>query len=69
LGAARHDGPVYYRGLTEALQIPGVHVHIYGKPRTKPFRKMGHVTVTDSDLTVAQERARRVLQLISVESC
>ena len=69
LGAAGHDGPVYYRGLTEALQIPGVHVHIYGKPRTKPFRKMGHVTVTDSDLTVAQERARRVLQLISVESC
>jgi 5-(carboxyamino)imidazole ribonucleotide synthase len=69
LGAAGHDGPVFYRGLTEALQIPGVHVHIYGKPRTKPFRKMGHVTVTDSDLTVAQERARRVLELISVESC
>jgi 5-(carboxyamino)imidazole ribonucleotide synthase len=69
LGAEGHDGPVHYRGLMEALQIPGVHVHIYGKPKTKPLRKMGHVTVTDNDLTVAQERARRVLQLITVESC
>jgi 5-(carboxyamino)imidazole ribonucleotide synthase len=69
LGAEGHDGPVHYRGLMESLQIPGVHVHIYGKPKTKPFRKMGHVTVTDNDLTVAQERARRVLQLITVESC
>jgi 5-(carboxyamino)imidazole ribonucleotide synthase len=69
LGAPGHDGPVYYKGLIEALEKPGVHIHIYGKPHTKPFRKMGHVTVTDSDLAAAQQRAREILQLISVESC
>ena len=69
LGAPGHDGPVYYKGLIEALEKPGVHIHIYGKPHTKPFRKMGHVTVTDSDLATAQQRAREILQLISVESC
>jgi 5-(carboxyamino)imidazole ribonucleotide synthase len=69
LGAGGHEGPVHYKGLTEALKMPGVHLHIYGKPHTKPFRKMGHVTVTDPDLTCAQERARTILHLIKVESC
>lgn len=69
LGAGGHEGPVHYKGLTEALKMPGVHLHIYGKPHTKPFRKMGHVTVTDPDLTSAQERARTILHLIKVESC
>lgn len=69
LGAAGHEGAVHYRGISEALQMPGVHLHIYGKPHTKPFRKMGHVTVTDNDLQAAQQRARTLLQLIKVESC
>jgi 5-(carboxyamino)imidazole ribonucleotide synthase len=69
LGAAGHEGAVHYKGLSEALQMPGVHLHIYGKPNTKPFRKMGHVTVTDNDLQAAQQRARTLLQLIKVESC
>ncbi len=69
LGAASHEGAVHYKGLSEALQMPGVHLHIYGKPHTKPFRKMGHVTVTDNDLQAAQQRARTLLQLIKVESC
>ncbi len=69
LGAAGHEGAVHYKGLSEALQMPGVHLHIYGKPHTKPFRKMGHVTVTDNNLQAAQQRARTLLQLIKVESC
>jgi len=64
-----HEGPVQYRGLEEALTMPGVHIHIYGKPYTKPFRKMGHVTVTDSNLSTAQQRARSILELIRIESC
>ena len=69
LGATGHEGAVHYKGLAEALRMPGVHLHIYGKPYTKPFRKMGHVTVTDHDLGAAQQRARALLQLIKVESC
>ncbi|MFM7233174.1 MAG: 5-(carboxyamino)imidazole ribonucleotide synthase [Flavobacteriales bacterium] len=69
LGEAGHDGPVKYQGLEEALALPGVHVHLYGKARTKPFRKMGHITVTAPDLTTAQQRAREVLRLVKVLSC
>ena len=69
LGAAGHEGAVQYKGLEEALKMPGVHIHIYGKPTTKPFRKMGHVTVTDPYLADAQERARAILNLVKVESC
>ncbi|MFM2200933.1 MAG: hypothetical protein RL040_133, partial [Bacteroidota bacterium] len=69
LGSTGHEGAVHYKGLTEAMKMPGVHLHIYGKPHTKPFRKMGHVTVTDHDLGAAQQRARTLLELIKVESC
>jgi 5-(carboxyamino)imidazole ribonucleotide synthase len=69
LGAAGHEGPVHYKGLEEALQLPGVHVHLYGKSRTKPFRKMGHITVTNADLTIAKEYAREALRLVTVVSC
>jgi 5-(carboxyamino)imidazole ribonucleotide synthase len=69
LGELGHDGPVQYQGLEEALSMPGVHVHLYGKSHTKPFRKMGHVTVTDRDLSQAQQRAREVMRLVKVVSC
>jgi 5-(carboxyamino)imidazole ribonucleotide synthase len=69
LGEAGHDGPVQYEGLEEAMALPGVHIHLYGKSRTKPFRKMGHVTVTAPDLARAQQRAREVLGLVKVVSC
>lgn len=69
LGASGHEGPVHYKGLEEALRLPGVHVHLYGKSRTKPFRKMGHITVTNADLTIAKEYAREALRLVTVVSC
>jgi len=55
LGAAGAFGAPVYEGLSEALSIPGVHPHLYGKSEVKPYRKMGHVTVTGSDLDSVQE--------------
>jgi 5-(carboxyamino)imidazole ribonucleotide synthase len=69
LGEPGFEGPAFYSGLEEALHMPGVHVHLYGKTTTKPFRKMGHITVTDTSLKAAQERARKVMQLVKVQSC
>lgn len=46
VGAADAHGSPVYTGLGEALGQPGVYAHIYGKAAVKPFRKMGHVTVT-----------------------
>jgi 5-(carboxyamino)imidazole ribonucleotide synthase len=66
LGAEGFSGPANYEGLEEILSWPGIHVHLYGKTHTKPFRKMGHVTVTGKSLSEAQEKARRVLQRVRV---
>jgi len=45
-------------GFDEALAIPGVHVHIYGKELSMPGRKMGHVTALGDTLTVAEQTAQ-----------
>lgn len=68
LGEPGFEGPVHYEGLEEALSIPGVHPHIYGKALTKSFRKMGHVTITGETLNEVLETAEKVQHLIRVVS-
>ena len=50
LGAEGYSGLARYEGLEKVLEVPGVHVHLYGKKLTRPFRKMGHVTILDADV-------------------
>ncbi len=68
LGASGYTGPVKYEGISQALKIPGVRVHIYGKKLTKPFRKMGHVTIVDSDTGRLIEKVNLVKEIIKVVS-
>jgi 5-(carboxyamino)imidazole ribonucleotide synthase len=51
-------------GIDKALEIPGTHVHIYGKSESRPGRKMGHLTVTADDLGTAESLATRAAGLI-----
>ena len=66
LGAPGHRGRPVIRGMAEALAIPGVCLHLYGKAATAPFRKMGHVTVLDPDIEMAKHKAERVRALIEI---
>lgn len=68
LGEPGFEGPVRYEGLEDAMAIPGVKVHIYGKKETRPFRKMGHVTILSSKIEDAKEKAQQVKQLLKVKS-
>lgn len=68
LGEKGYEGKVYYEGIEKALAIPGVHIHIYGKEFTKPFRKMGHATITGETLELAREKALQVKAIIKVKS-
>lgn len=68
LGAEGYEGPVVYEGLTESMAIEGVKIHLYGKKITRPYRKMGHVTVLSSTLECALKKAEKVKQLIQVKS-
>ena len=60
LGEDGHTGPAVYEGLETLLAMPGVFPFLYGKAITKPFRKMGHVTVMDTNLDALREKVGRV---------
>lgn len=68
LGEVGYEGPAIYQGIEKVLKVPGVYVHLYGKALTKPFRKMGHVTIVDVDREKAIEKARFVQKTLKVIS-
>jgi len=68
LGEPGHEGPVIYSGLEKYLHSPGVHPHIYGKATTKPFRKMGHVTIAGKSINEVKKTAKEVKRGIHVIS-
>lgn len=68
LGEPGFTGTARYQGFEEVVKVSGVHVHLYGKRNTKPFRKMGHVTIVDSDMEALKEKAdfvKRTLKVIA----
>ena len=68
VGAEGHAGPVYYKNIDQILAIDGVIPHIYGKKETRPFRKMGHVTIINPELSIARKIAAQVKDILSVIS-
>jgi len=66
LGEDGHTGPAQYEGLETLLAMPGVFPFFYGKAITKPFRKMGHVTVMDDSLEALREKVTDVRKSIKV---
>lgn len=68
VGAENHNGAVYYEQMNTILAMPGVIPHIYGKKDTRPFRKMGHVTIINKNLEEARKIAEHVKKIIQVIS-
>ncbi|KPM49513.1 5-(carboxyamino)imidazole ribonucleotide synthase [Jiulongibacter sediminis] len=68
LGEEGHTGPANYEGMEDVLGLPGVHPFLYGKAITKPFRKMGHITVVDADFDKLKEKVNFVKQTLKVTS-
>lgn len=66
LGEDGYAGEAKYQGMLEVLSKRGVHVHLYGKKTTKPFRKMGHVTIVDADIENLKKKATFVKQTLKV---
>lgn len=68
VGDDNYNGPVAYENIEKILSLEGVTPHIYGKKETRPFRKMGHVTIVNQDLTEARKIAEQVKRTIKVIS-
>ncbi|MDE3253537.1 MAG: 5-(carboxyamino)imidazole ribonucleotide synthase [Bacteroidota bacterium] len=68
LGAADFSGDARYEGLLEVLQMDNVFVHLYGKKKTKPGRKMGHVTILHKEYTDLTYKANKIKHLLQVKA-
>lgn len=68
LGEKNYTGDAIYEGLDKALQAGHVHIHLYGKKTTRPFRKMGHATITAPTVEEAISLARLVQQVLKIIS-
>ncbi|EON76852.1 Phosphoribosylaminoimidazole carboxylase ATPase subunit [Lunatimonas lonarensis] len=68
LGEAGYSGDAYVEGMDDALAEKGVYIHLYGKKITKPFRKMGHVTILENDLGQLKEKALRLKDTIKIKA-
>jgi len=68
LGEKSHDGVAKYQGMEKVMALEGVYIHLYGKKYTKPFRKMGHVTIVDQNREAAIEKANYIKETLKVIS-
>ena len=66
LGEEGHTGQAKYEGLDKVLEQEGVHLHLYGKKITKPFRKMGHVTIADKEMKGLKEKVKFVKEHLKI---
>jgi len=68
VGAEGYTGDVLYENIADIMKMEGVTPHIYGKKQTRPFRKMGHVTIVNENLNTARKIAEDVKKTIKVIS-
>ncbi len=68
VGEEGHTGDVQYKNIENILSLDGVTPHIYGKKQTRPFRKMGHVTIVNQQIEKAHKIAEKVKETIKVIS-
>ena len=68
LGEDGFTGVAKYEGFDKVLAVEGAHIHLYGKKLTKPFRKMGHVTIVDQDMESLKKKANFVKHHLKVKA-
>ena len=68
VGEEGFSGNVVYENIQTIMGWNGVTPHIYGKKETRPFRKMGHVTIVNEDMVAARKIAEKVKNTIRVIS-
>jgi 5-(carboxyamino)imidazole ribonucleotide synthase len=67
LGEEGYAGEPFIEGIHDALEIPELSFHFYAKTYTKPFRKMGHVTVLDDDIEEALKKANKAKEILKIK--
>ncbi len=68
LGEDGYTGPAVYEGMEQLLATNQVFPFLYWKAITKPFRKMGHVTIMDDNMKDLKEKVDFVKKSIRIIS-
>jgi 5-(carboxyamino)imidazole ribonucleotide synthase len=68
IGEPGFTGAPVYQGIERCLSLSGAYPHIYGKAETRPYRKMGHVTVVANSLADLQQKVSFVQNHLKVIS-
>ena len=68
LGSPGHSGDVVYKNADEVMKTKGAYLHVYGKKQTKPFRKMGHITIVGDDVNELIDIGKHLKNMLRVEA-
>ncbi|MNU43288.1 N5-carboxyaminoimidazole ribonucleotide synthase [compost metagenome] len=68
VGEKGYEGTPVYEGIEDILATKGAFVHLYGKSKTKSFRKMGHITIVGDNAAEVKEKAGTILDTIKVKA-
>jgi 5-(carboxyamino)imidazole ribonucleotide synthase len=68
IGEEGNYGIPVYQGFKECLALSGVFIHLYGKAETRPFRKMGHITIVAHTLAELDQKVSFVQNHLKVIS-
>jgi 5-(carboxyamino)imidazole ribonucleotide synthase len=68
IGEPGYAGKTIYQGLESILGMEGVHLHLYGKTETRPYRKMGHVNISGTNRIKVLENIEKIKSTLKVIS-
>jgi phosphoribosylglycinamide formyltransferase 2 len=64
--AAKNSTQISFEGIDEALQEQGTTIRLFGKPSSRPNRRMGVCLAIDVDVDAAREKTGRMLEKVRV---
>ena len=50
----------------KVLQLPGAHLHLYGKAEARTGRKMGHLSMTAATIQEARQHALQAAAMLGI---
>ena len=66
LGDDSLSGPYKLTGMETLMSIPETHLHLYGKPETGAFKKLGHITTLAPTTEASLEKATHALKALKL---
>ncbi len=64
--AKDYSDSIFFEGVAEALSEPDIDLRLFGKPSSRPFRRMGVALAKGKDVLEAREKANRAASKIKI---